>query len=241
MNDGIKNEYAIIEEINMKKYYQLREHWKIIIKIIFPFIKDDDLLRAFSFNDKHAKPDIYIAYKGLKKYISIKTGTNPSIHQEYYYDFFKFLERNGLDKKIIKIIYFYHFGITNKLSNNGLPFTKDEIVDKYKKYIIFANQEINKNKDLIKRVINRAVIQGNNTERQIIDYFYYGNNEKGYLLTKNDIYRMVLKEKKEDDKFIHFGGLIYQPSGRKVGSRDRNYSRIKWPILSVKFYIDEII
>ena len=61
MNDGIKNEYAIIEEINMKKYYQLREHWKIIIKIIFPFIKDDDLLRAFSFNDKHAKPDIYIA------------------------------------------------------------------------------------------------------------------------------------------------------------------------------------
>lgn len=99
MNDGIKNEYAIIEEINMKKYYQLREHWKIIIKIIFPFIKDDDLLRAFSFNDKHAKPDIYIAYKGLKKYVSIKTGTNPSIHQEYYYDFFKFLERNGLDKK----------------------------------------------------------------------------------------------------------------------------------------------
>ena len=47
----------------------------------------------------------------------------------------------------------------------GGSFTKDEIVDKYKKYIIFANQEINKNKDLIKRVVDRAVIQGNNTER----------------------------------------------------------------------------
>ena len=176
MNDGIKNEYAIIEEINMKKYYQLREHWKIIIKIIFPFIKDDDLLRAFSFNDKHAKSDIYIAYKGLKKYVSIKTGTNPSIHQEYYYDFFKFLERNGLDKKIIKIIYFYHFGITNKLSNNGLPFTKDEIVDKYKKYIIFANQEINKNKEIVKidHIIYNSILKPEE-EGEIVTSLYNSN------------------------------------------------------------------
>lgn len=236
MNDGIKNELLIIRKLNNKMFCDLSYHWKSIIKRIYPNINKNDIIRAYSFNDRHAKPDIVISLNNNKVKISIKTGHNPSMHQEYYYDFFKFLERNNVSTKTIKIISFYHFGMSKKLSNNGCPFTKNEIVTRFKDYIIFANNELNKRTDLLEKIIYRSIIIGSNQEREEIDYLYYGNVEKGFLLSKNEIYDIIMNEKKDDDLFIHFGGLIYQPSGRKVNSRDRNYSRIKWPLLCVKFY-----
>lgn len=236
MNVGIENEFNIIKTLNKKYYFELSDHWKIILKKIFPFILNNDFVRAFPFNDRHAKPDITILCRNFRANISIKTGHNPSIHQEFYYDFFKFLEKNNVSRKTIRILYFYHFGMTKKLSNNGIPFSKDEIVTKFKSYIISANREINSNVLLLKNLIYRAVCVGCNNERIPMDYFYYGNKDNGFILNYDEIVDKILNEKKEDDSFIHFGGLIYQPSGRKVGSKDRFYSRIKWPVLCVDFY-----
>lgn len=192
------------------------------------------------FYDGRAKPDIYLECRHTKVKISIKSGHNPSIHQENFFDFIKFLKRIGISSRTIKIISFYHFGKIKKLSNNGKPFTKDEMIKNYGKYLKQANEEINKKK-IIEEIIYRTIIKGAKIDREEIDYLYYGSSEKGFLLSIEDIYSLVIKDKKEDILQLHFGGLIYQPSGRREDRVDRYYSRIKWPILCVKFYDNKII
>lgn len=240
-NIGEKNEFDIIDVLNNKKYKDLSPLWKENIKRMFSFVEDNDLIKAYSFDDRRAKPDITIKVRKSRINVSIKSGSNPSVHQEYFYDFFQFLKKIGVSSRTRHIISFYHFGVSKKLGNNGEPFTKDEIIEKYSEYIIQANEELNSNKEIIKKIVYHAVIAGNNPEREPMDYFYYGNPEKGFLLDTDQIYDMILKEEKPNNRNIHFGGLIYQPSGRKLNSRDRNYSKIKWPVLSVKFYDNDIL
>lgn len=240
-NIGEKNEKNICDVLNNKKFNELSSMWQDNIKRMFPFVEDNDVINAYLYDDRRAKPDITIKCHKSRINVSIKSGTNPSVHQEYYYDFFQFLKQLGLSSRTRHIIAFYHFGVTNKLGNKDHPLTKDEIIEGYKDYIIQANKEINSNKELIKKFIYRTIIRGNNPDREPMDYFYYGSPVQGFLLSTDEIYDMILKEKKPDDKNIHFGGLIYQPSGRKLHSRDRNYSKVKWPVLCVKFYNNDIL
>ena len=94
------------------------------------------------------------------------------------------------------------------------------------------------NEKIIKKIIYRTVIKGANMKRTGLTYLYYGNVEKGFLLSKEDIYSLVLAYR-EHKSSIHFGGLNYQPCGRKRTTIDYRYVRIKWPILSPMFYLSE--
>lgn len=240
MNIGEKNEYDIIYLLNNKKYASLSEKWKNHLKIIFPFIEEDDIIYAYKSRDKLCKTDIIIKCRHTTANISIKTGHNPSMHQEFYFSFFSFLKSLNIPISIIKIISFYHFGMSNKVSNNGKPYSKDEILEKYSKEIQIANEYLQK-KEIVEAIIYRTIIKGSKEEYAPIDYLYYGNTKQGVLLSVEDIYKLILKENKDAKGPIHFKGLLYQPAGRALNRVDRNYCRIKWPILTIMFYNPNIL
>ena len=58
------------------------------------------------------------------------------------------------------------------------------------------------------------------------------------IYSKEDIYSLILNYR-EHKTPIHFGGLNYQPGGRKRTTVDYRYVRIKWGILSPMFYLSE--
>lgn len=235
--DGLLNEKEIINHLNCMLYKELDDKWKEHIKQMFPFVKDDDVIYARPFPDHQAKPDVIIKVRNTCQYLSVKSGRNPSVHQENFFSFQKFLSKLGVPKAVLRIIYFYHFGKTKKLSNNGEPFTKEELDEKYGEYFLKASQILDK-PYIIKEIVNRTIIKGANPTRTGITYLYYGNVEKGFLLSKEDIYQLVLNYR-EHKSSIHFGALNYQPGGRKRTSQDYRYVRIKWPILSPMFYLSE--
>lgn len=235
--NGLMNETEIINHLTCMFFKELDDRWKGLILRMFPFIKDEDIIYARPFPDHQAKPDIIIKVRNTCVYLSVKSGRNASVHQEHFFAFQKFLSKLDVPKWVLRTIYFFHFGQTKKLSNNGQPFTKDELEEKYSNYFLKASKALDDEK-IIKAIVKRAIIKGANPNRTGITYLYYGNVDKGFLLSVEDIYQLVLNYR-EHKTSIHFGGLNYQPGGRKRTTQDYRYVRIKWPILSLLFYLSE--
>ena len=236
-DNGLLNEVEVIDHLNNKKFATLDEKWQKHIKVMFPFIKDDDVVYAKKFPDHKSKPDAIIRVRNTVEYLSIKSGRNPSVHQEDYYVFQNFLKSLRIPKSVLRTIYFYHFGETKTCSNNGKPFTKEELEEKYGEYFLRASKHLDQ-ESIIKKIIYRTIIKGANMKRTPLTDLYYGNVEKGFLLSREDIYSLVLNYR-EHKSSIHFGGLNYQPCGRKRTTIDYRYVRIKWPILSPMFYLSD--
>lgn len=235
---GLNNEDKIIDYLNKKTFSLLNQKWKGIIFKIFPNIKDDDLIIAKHFPDKSAKPDMILYVGDEEKYISIKTGKCPSMHQESYYSFKRFLKNLRVSNRTLQIIRFFHFGDSKKLHTGNNPLNSKELKERYSNYFLEASKELDKDR-ILRLVIDRTVIRGTNSGRTPIDFLYYGDLEHGNVISKKEIYEMILAYREHDKMPIHFGGLAYMPNSRNPDRRERNFIRIKWPLLSFLYYRGE--
>lgn len=235
---GLKNETDIITYLDGKRYDELDEKWKKHIKRMFSFVEDDDVVHAKHYEDSRGKPDAVISVRHTNQYVSIKTGRNSSMHQEKFVTFKNFLKSKGVSDRTLRIIYLYHYGETDKINNNGRPFTKEELEEKFSEYFLEASKELDK-VEIIESVIRRCIIKGGTQKRYAITYLYYGTLETGYLLSVEDIYRIILNYREHGKCSIHFGSLNYQPQQRDRRDDDYNDVRIKWPLLALLFYRSE--
>ena len=89
---GLLNEQEVIDHLNNKTFVMLDEKWQKHIKVMFPFVKDTDIIYARKFPEHKAKPDAIIKVRNSVEYLSIKSGRNPSVHQEDYFVFQNFLK-----------------------------------------------------------------------------------------------------------------------------------------------------
>lgn len=235
---GFKNENDIIEYLNGKKVSELNEKWKKHIQTLFPFATEEDFIRTCHYEDQNGKPDIVITVRHTSQYVSIKTGKKCSMHQEPFETFAAFLRKKGVSERTIRIIRLFQFGQTEKLSNNGKPFTPKELEEKFKNYFIEASKELDKI-ELIDAIIFRTILKGCVLKRYKANYLYYGNLETGYLLSEEDIYSLVLQYRSHDKTAIHFGGLNYHPAQRQRTKITYSDCLIRWPILSLLYYRTE--
>jgi hypothetical protein len=237
MQCGKANEFDILSLLNNHCFDSLNPKWRSHLRRMFPQIQETDLVKAYSYHDSYAKPDIVIMVGEKRIFLSIKSGHNPSCHQESFYSFMEFLRKSQVPERYLRTISFYHFGKSRKLSNNGKSFTKEDIVSKYGHYLTETNQYLETRKDLTEKVIYRAVIRGVRSNVDEIDYFYYGNVNNGFLLSRQDIYELITNDLTGTKNGApRFGSLVYQPNGRKENGKDQAYVRIKWPILCTKYY-----
>lgn len=240
MDCGRANEFDIISTLNGKCFGIIVPKWQKHLRKMFPGIKDTDLVRSYYYDDPYAKPDIVIVVGSKKIYLSIKSGHNPSCHQEEFTSFMEFLRKSQVPERYLHIISFFHFGRTSKLSNHGRSFTKDEIESQYGKYLLECNEYLATRDDVSEKVIYRAVIRGTRSNVNEIDYFYYGNVSNGFLMSRLEVHDFILSDRSgKMDGAPRFGSLVYQPNGRRADRKEQSYVRIKWPILCLKFYDNE--
>lgn len=235
---GLQNEEDIINYLNKKTFESLNGKWQKHILKMFPFINDTDVIYASKFPNHLAKPDIIVKTRHSIQYVSIKSGKNPSVHQEEVRSFYRFLQSLDISERTRYIMRFYHYGETDKINNHGIPFTREELISKYSSYFLQANIELDKDK-IIEQIIDRTVIRGADRSRTAVTYFYYGSLQKGFLLSKEEVYSTILSYREHEGRPIHFGALNYQPAGRNRNAIDHHYVRIKWPMLAVLFYKNE--
>lgn len=235
---GLNNEVEIIKYLHKKRICELNDKWKKHILKMFLNANEEDVIYARHYPDGSAKPDMIVEVDDEEKYVSIKTGKNPSVHHEAYYSFQRFLKRQGVDNRTLKIIRFFHFGDSKKLQTRGKPLSLKEMEKRFSSYFLEASKALD-NEKIISAVIKRAILQGTSPSKKSIDFLYYGDLENGKLISKEEIYKMVLSYRTHGYSQIHFGGLNYMPNSRKVGARDRNSMRIKWPLLSFLYYCSD--
>lgn len=233
--DGMTNEIMILTGLDSHLYKDLTPKWKRHMKRMFKDIKDDDYITATYYDFKDAKPDIVIKVNNRRVFVSIKSGRAPSVHYEPVATFIKFLKEMEVPKRIIKIILFYHYGFSLKKGVTDYVLSRNEIIEKYSKYIYEVNDYFHEDEDLLKEIIYRTIIRGR-LDRDLIDYFYYGNPRKGFLLSITDIIDLIVGDPNYMCESICFNQLTYVSCARQKDNPRRHHIKINWPILSKWFY-----
>lgn len=235
---GFKNESDIINYLNGKQFFELDDKWKKHILRMFPFVEDKDYICAHHYEEERGKPDVVIRIRHTNQYVSIKTGRNPGMHQEPFESFASFLRKKGVSNRTLQIMKFYQYGETEKLNNGGQAFKVKELEEKYGDYFLEASKELDKT-EIIEAVIFRTILKGCLLKRYKVNYLYFGNLETGYLLSEEDIYRLVLNYRGHDKSAIHFGGLNFFSQCRDKNKSYYQDCRIRWPILALLYYKNE--
>ncbi len=242
MKSGKANELDIISALNGYYFKDLNPMWQHYVKRIFPKITDNDTIRAYLYWDNRAKPDMVLICNQVRKFVSIKSGHNPTCHHETLSSFITFLRKNKIPERYIRIILFYHYGRSDKLSNNGQSFTRKEIIDQYGDYLADLNNYLETRTDITEKLIYRTIIRGLRPNVDLVDFFYYGSVNNGFLLSRQDVYNEIINDNDKDPRGApHFGGLLYQARTRQDDNPERSCVRIMWPILCLNFYNKEFL
>lgn len=238
--DGMLNETMIVTAINRHHFKDLDPKWKRHIKRMFKNIEDDDYIIAHYHEHKDAKPDIEISVDKKKILLSIKSGHAPTMHYEPIKTFFDFLRELNVPDRIIYIISFYHYGYSLKKRVSDHILTRDEIIKKYPKEIKEVNDYFKSHPEIVREIIYRSIIRGR-LKGDLIDYFYYGNSSKGFLLSTSDIITIIMNDPNDGCESIHFYQLTYISCARKEDNERKHHLKINWPILCKWFYDEKFM
>ena len=229
-NLGELNEIDFVKYLNNKKYCDLNIMHQIFLNDLFKNIGNNDTIICKK-NKYKTKTDIFISINGIQKRISIKMGYNNSVHVEPISSFIHFLIENNIDRKIIIEYLKYHYadGSTNGTGINRI--SSKEYKMKHQKEVDEINNSFN-NVELVKKAINRFVIQGRNSKYEI-DAIVYGTINDFLWIKKEDIYKILLKKMNIYSTGIHFSSLFCQPQDRCLNNnlkydKKRYCVQIKW-------------
>ena len=238
--DGSMNETMIRLALNNHHFKDLSDKWKRHIGRMFKDIKEDDLITVNYYEFGDAKPDLEIIVNKRKVLLSIKSGHSPCMHYEPVYTFYNFLRDLKVPERIIKIIAFYHYGYSLKKELRERHLTREEIVKEFPDQIKEVNNYFSNNEDLMREIIYRTIIRGR-LKRDVIDYFYYGNSSRGFLLSPTDIFNLIIKESKVFYETLSFKSLTYVSCARNPENTKRHHIKIYWPILCRWYYDEEFM
>ena len=218
-NYGFDNEWDFFNYLNGKKVGEVNLMFRKFLLANFPYINNDMKITAYV-NFDRTKEDIWIKVGKVKKSISIKMGKCNTVHNEYIYNFTKFLEQEKVPTKIIDIIldYFFADGTTNGTGKRTLTFPDYKL--KLKRKIRKVNKYFMKHEDLLIKLINRFVIGST-------DILIHGTVDNFTYITKDEIIKLLLSLKKEPSSTIHFSRLIFASKGRN-NDIDKFIVQIKW-------------
>ena len=230
-NQGIKNEFCFIKEINGKRFNELSFLLQELILFLFPYIKSYSIIKCYK-NIEYEKGDIVIQVSLIKKYISIKMGHKNSVHCESIKKFKKFLESINISNHTINEILRYQYADgtldgTGKFRKSALEYKQDNIES-----ILSINKELN-TEEVIKKVINRFIIQGTQLHTNKIDLLVYGIPDDFFFITPEEIYSFIISKRKIESSAIHFSCLTLQPLSRVLDYNEkmeymRHWIQIKW-------------
>ena len=235
---GMANETMILVALDNHYFKDLSEKWKRHMRRMFPAIQNDDKITAMTYPHRDAKPDLMIMVGPRRVFLSIKSGHSPQVHHEPIYTFFDFLKRYEVPSRILNLLRFYHYGAAYMIGENTKKiYSRDEIVEKYPNIIKEINHYFASREELVSEIVYRSVIKGR-LDRDLIDFFYYGNAARGYLLSVSEILKLITCSKCELTQTVSFKQLTYVAASRHFGDPLQKQVKIHWPILC-KWFFDE--
>jgi hypothetical protein len=222
LNEGALNEERMILAINDKKFEELNPNLQTFIMQLFPELDKSKRLSCCH-AEEYTKPDIVISQGPKRRYVSLKTGTSDTMHNEKIEPFIDFLKENGFDDYTIESFLLYHYGDG---TTDGSGETRLGVFDVRKKYderIRALNDAFNRSKDFIKKFADRVMFQGVNPLAMPADVIYHGNEEFGLYMSKYQFMRHVERKTWSYMEFsVHVGPFVIRPKARYPGREIKN-------------------
>ena len=240
MNTGKAFELELVNYLHKKTYYQLNKNFQRVFIRMFGKPSRFHRIKAFLYEDKLKKPDIVIVYRKVRKLISVKTNSSQHVHMESIKSFILFLRELGLSTESQKDILLYQYGdgTLNGTGKERIDFP--EILYVYENEILRFNKEINSNKDLVIKCMNRFIFQGTSKDNEIVDYIYHGDLDIGILCSREQILKHISRRSFDKLKNPHIGPLLFFPYARyankniaELHPEKRHYVNLKWPKLPI--------
>ena len=231
MNNGLTNEKNIILMLNGKSLLDLNDNLKSFIIFLFKDVNENDLIISGKINGKQ-KADIFIKINYNIKYISIKSGSENSIHSECIDSFIKFLQGLKVRENILNYLLLYHYG-DDTLDGSGIKrYSAEECKLKYRDNIMIFNKYVSYN-NILTKIIDRFLFLGTKNNKYAVDAIYYGNEHYGIWASREEILNYLINNKCFYMKSIHFSSLTFQNLGRNINKNKksefhRKYIQIKW-------------
>lgn len=228
---GLKIEKDIINHINENKYIEkMNLNISLFLKEIFEMDLKNVLIKAMKYHENY-KPDIVIEANSIKKYISIKSGKDNSVHQEHIHSFCNFLCEMRVSQSTINNLKLFHF---NDMTTNGSGKEKKDAHNFLKLHSDICdkiNKELNETKTK-KACIERILFDGEYHNLPSVDYIYYGSYEKGIWAKKEKISNYLCSQNL-NTLSIHISKLYYQAWQRNLQNNDRSefrryFVQFKW-------------
>lgn len=228
---GLNIEKEILDHICTYKYVEnMNKNIQSFLKDIFPNEDYSKEITAYKYHENY-KPDIVIVLGKQKKYISIKSGSNNSIHQEHIYSFCNFLQEIEIKEEIIEGLKLAHF---NDGTTNGSGSKRKDIFSFYEEHPSICqriNVELNKKENATK-IITRILFDGEYKNLPSVDYVYHGTVENGVWASKKEILN-YLNNVTLSTLSIHVSKLYYQCLQRNLKNKPENefrryYIQFKW-------------
>lgn len=216
-NTGIVLEHEMVLALNNKKYCELSNNLKHFVKSLFGPQKDDVIVHA-SRTEISMKPDIFVEIDGVKKYVSLKTGEAKIVHEEQIKPFILFLRSLDISRKTQGIILKFHYGDGTKDGTGSKRLEGLKVYEEYNDEIKYANEELNKNIDIVLKVVDRCIFDGAHEEYIPAEFIYHGDVEYGNVIDRHLVHEYVKNTSFKHYDALHIGPIIIKPHARYAHS-----------------------
>ena len=225
-NNGFFKEDEMVYRLN-NKYVDLSNNLKNLINALFGVVDENTTIKSEKI-DGFIKPDFYIDCNGHKKYVSMKTGRATSVHQELVKNFVLFLRELGISKKTQQTILLYQYGDGTMDGSGTKRFEYEELRLKLKQRIKEANEELNRDKKILMKVVEHCIYLGTQENAIAIDCIYFGTYEYGNVVTRRQLDKYFRVKNWDWMENLHIGPLQLRPHARYINKEIKNpYRREK--------------
>lgn len=234
---GMDFEQQFFESLNNKCCSDLNPNLQKFICTIFKTnnkggVISCQLVRGFM------KPDIEIVYLGKTVYVSLKTGTSKTVHQERISTFIQFLKDNKISEGTIETILLLHYadGTTDGTGEKRYSFLdmNFNLQERIKK----ANIELNRDSRFVMDFLEKVMFVGVIENAIPATHIYHGDCEFGYFASKEQVKRFVLLKSWDFMTNLHIGPFQFRAHARYLDSEIKNVeARHKCDVWWANFHI----
>ena len=181
-NFGIFTEEEMAMAINNKRVCELPKNLRYTLFRIYGPLEEEEIVHADRLRN-HMKPDIWVEYKGIKKYISIKSGRATELHQEKLETFVPFLKQKGLSEESCKFLKEYCYGDGTDDGSGEQAYEFVRLKEHFRERSALFNKEVISKPDLVNEVLYRCIFGGAIQNGIEADYIYFGDAEYGNIMS----------------------------------------------------------
>ena len=234
-NIGEFKEMQIVEEINGKKLEELTPNLQRTINFIFPNCKNDDVVYAKQIEGT-MKPDFSVTINDETHYVSMKSGGNNIIHQEYINNFIKLLKCYGFSDYVCKTVLFFQYGDGTLDGTGKERMSYNELRLRLEKAFKVSNKEINNNRKTMIELVDRFLFLGSHEDYIPAEYLYHGDSNFGYIISRTQVLKHLEYKNWDFYESLHIGPVMFRPHARyyKKSIKNKSYrTRVEfyWPTL----------